>query len=244
MERIKTDEVYVVNQPKHAIISIIFIENPIANLDELYHNQIFKLAENTDVIFIFKSIKGVNPDIFAKLYGACSWIISADSLVRTYLKTIRYSVVIFKNLVGILTFDLKWGLPNNLDITTISAVAGSNIAWPIFPAAHLSSKEMKEIYTIEDEPQLRLLFRKEKKARRNEYSTWKLTSNTVFFRPRLLERFETLSNEYIESFGWDDIGYFIASACEYLGIKRLDFNMFNVNLHQLNNYAIDSEGKE
>ena len=251
MNKIKTNEVYVVNQPKHAIMTLIFID-PQKEITNDRHDLLLRYTENTDVMFIFKNIKGINPDAFTKVYSGCSWIVSDKILTRTFIKAITYSIIIFKEVVGFLTFDLsdfrvRW--PNNgdgdlLDIPKLRQIASSTISCPIFEASHLDSSEMREIYSTEgkyvDTGKLNFPWKRPIEKRR-EYTTWKKTSFTAFFRPSLFEKFNTLSDDYIDSFTWDNIKYFLASSCEYLGIKRLGYEVFNLNVNRLSEY-VDSEG--
>lgn len=245
MKHIKKDEVYVINQPKHAIMSLVFIDPESkrqysSNFMQENHNWILELAENTDVMFIFKSMGGIDPDVFSKVYGASSWIVSDKNLARTYIKAITYSIVIFKKLVGFLTVDNSDEL-SRLSIAQLSKIAGSGINWPIFEATHLDSEEMFEIYKKEGSSKPWLLSKDDKPER--EYTTWKMTSRSAFFRPLLFEKLDTLSDEYVDSFTWNHIKYFLASACEYLGIKRIDRDLFSLDVNRLS-YYVDSEGKE
>ena len=245
MKHIKKDEVYVINQPKHAIMSLVFVDPESkrqynSNFMQENHNRILELAENTDVMFIFKSMGGIDPDVFSKVYGASAWIVSDKNLARTYIKAITYSIVIFKKLVGFLTVDNSDEL-SRLSIAQLSKIAGSGINWPIFEATHLDSEEMFEIYKKEGSSKP-WLFSKDDKPER-EYTTWKMISRSAFFRPSLFEKLDTLSDEYVDSFTWNHIKYFLASACEYLGIKRINQDLFSLDVNRLSYYA-DSEGKE
>ena len=70
-----------------------------------------------------------------------------------------------------------------------------------------------------------------------------MVSNVAFFRPSLFEKLDSLEDEYVDSFTWDHIRYFLASACEYLGIKRIDHDMFYLNVNRISDY-VSSEGEE
>ena len=246
MKHIKKDEVYVINQPKHAIMSLVFIDPNSSNKYEsnfmsTNHENILKLAENTDVMFIFKNINGINPDVFSKVYGACSWIISEKNLARTFIKAIAYSIIIFKKLSGFLTLDVSDNF-GKINIDLLNEVAGSAVSWPIFEAKHLNSDEMFEIYKTENTSTSVWNWFKDSTPER-EYTTWKMVSNVAFFRPSLFEKLDSLEDEYVDSFTWDHIRYFLASACEYLGIKRIDHDMFYLNVNRISDY-VSSEGEE
>ena len=246
MKRIKKDEVYVVNQPKHAIMSLIFVEPKKkdryeANFMCSNHDNVLRLAENTDVMFIFKNIDGIDPDVFSKVYGACAWIVSEKNLARTFIKAIAYSIIIFKRLSGFLTIDVADKL-ERLSIDQLNEIAGSAATRPIFAARQLDSDEMFEIYRKDDTPRPWWTWGQNSGPTR-EYTTWKMTTNAAFFRPSLFEKLDSLSDEYVDSFTWDHIRYFLASACEYLGVKRIDHNMFLLNVNRLSDY-VDTEGKE
>lgn len=246
MNKIKTNEVYVINQPKHSIMTFIFID-PKLELMETCHSLILKLAENSDIMFIFKSIRGIDPDAFSKVYGACSWIVSDKIVAKTFVKAFAYSIAVFKDFVGFLTFDnystnsIKYCMSDS-DIERLVQVAGSGITRPIFSASHLNVEEMYDIYRTDNIPEPILPWKKRPDVRR-EYTTWKMTSESAFFRPSLFEKLNTLSEDYIDSFTWESIRYFIASACEYLGIKRLNYSVFDLNINRLSDY-VDAEGKK
>lgn len=249
MEKIKVNEVYVVNQPKHAIMTFAFID-PKKDLMEGCHELLLKLSENTDIMFIFKSVDGINPDAFAKVYGACAWIISDKILAKTYIKAISYAIIIFKDLVGFLTLDNCSGFNNYgdkayFDMTLLKEIAASALSYPIFEATHLNSSEMYEIYKTGGNGSNKKFpnFPWSREEKRREYTTWKMTSRTAFFRPSLFEKLSTLSEDYIESFTWDNIKYFLASACEYLGVKRINHEIFELNVNRLSDY-VDSAGKK
>jgi hypothetical protein len=251
MKKVKTNEVYVVNQPKHAIMTFMFID-PKEELLYSCHELILKFSENTDVIFIFKNINGIDPDAFAKVYGGCSWIVSDKNLTKTFIKTLTYAIIIFKDPVGFLTFDIAdyrlncYYSVNSMEISKLEQVAASSISWPIFEASHLSGDEMYEIYSrnnkSEDNNFISFPWTKPVEKRR-EYTTWKMTSFTAFFRPSLFEKLNTLSDDYIESFTWNNIKYFLASACEYLGMKRINYDIFSLNVNKLSDY-VSTEGEK
>jgi hypothetical protein len=251
MNKIKTNEVYVVNQPKHAIMTFIFVD-PKEEITSNSHNLILNFSENTDVMFIFKNIVGIDPDAFTKVYGGCSWIVADKILSRTFIKAITYSIVIFKDVVGFLTFDLsdytgQYGsISSFFDISKLRQVVSSSISCPIFNASHLDSSEMREIYSTEgkyvDTGKLNFPWKRPVEKRR-EYTTWKKTSFTAFFRPSLFEKLNMLSDDYIDSFTWNNIKYFLASACEYLGINRIKYDVFELNVNRLSDY-VDSEGQK
>lgn len=248
MKKIKKDEVYVVNQPKHSIMSFVFVDP--THKDRNWstfmsncHDTVLKLAEETDVMFIFKNTEGINPDTFSKVYGASSWIIAEDNLAKTYLKAISYAIIIFKDPVGFLTLDTTDYL-YTIDINKIRQVAGSSLSWPIFKAKHLDSDEMYAIYKKDDLAKPWWTWgQKRRNGTEREYTTWKMTSDLAFFRPSLFSKLDSLSDEYVNSFTWNHIGYFLASSCEYLGIKRIDYSICDLNVNRLSDY-VDAEGKE
>ena len=248
MKRIKKDEVYVVNQPKHSIMSFVFVDPTRRgkNLNSFMsnsHDTTLELAEETDVMFIFKNIEGIDPDVFSKLYGASSWIITKGNLARTYIKALSYAIIIFKDPVGFLTWDTADFEYRLIDMELIRAVAGSSLSWPIFKAKHLDSDEMYNIYAKDNTLRPWWTWGQKINKPDREYTTWKMTSNVAFFRPSLFSKLSTLSEEYIDSFTWDHIRYFLGSACEYLGVKRLGYSLNELNINKIADY-VGAERKE
>ena len=177
-------------------------------------------------------------------------LISDKILAKTYIKAITYAIIIFKDLVGFLTLDNCSGFSNYgdkvyFDMTLLKEIASSALSYPIFEATHLSSSEMFEIYRTGQPQETKKfpVFPWSRGERGREYTTWKMTSRTAFFRPSLFEKLSTLSEDYIESFTWNNIKYFLASACEYLGVKRINHEIFELNVNRLSDY-VDAAGKK
>ena len=241
MKNFYTDEVYVVNQPKHSLISIVMVDNLKEDpLRESIHERLFKLSEVSDLFIIFKDVEGIDPDKFAKLYTACAWIVKdmARTEVQTFLKALEYSVVVFNSHAGYLAFEAeKIKDVYEVDNEQLEEINASGLNWPIFKAQRLDADEMHRIYTINEERGFfRNIFGTDEERR--EYTTWKMTSSIAFFRPWLVPRFMDLNEDYINSFTWKDIKYFLASACEYLGIKRIEADIFSLDINKIRN---DSE---
>lgn len=237
MKKYYTDEVYVVNQPKHSLISVVLVDRLNYPVRDITHNRLFKLSEISDLFIVFKDARGIDPDKFAKLYTACAWIVKdvVKTEVETFLKALEYSMVIFDSHAGYLTFELDC-LPDMSNMK-LEEIVASGINWPIFEAKRLSANEMHDIYEVEED---RSLFQKlfNTDDGRREYTTWKMTSYVAFFRPWLIPRFMDLSEDYIRSFTWGDIKYFMASACEYLGVNRIDSDIYDLDINKIRN---DSE---
>ena len=223
-KKFKTDEVYVVNQPKHSSVAIVLVDNLSYPPREETTERLFKLSEVSDIFLIFKDPSGIDPDKFAKLHTACSWIIVGDLLPRTFLKAIEYTTEVFKSHAGFLVFELE-KIPE-IKTSRVEEVVGSGINWPIFRARRLGAEEMHRIYTLQD----RSIFEKDK---RREYSTWMVLSPITFFRPSLVPRLLSLQEDYINSFTWPEICYFLGSACEYLGVKRIEADLFELDINKL-----------
>lgn len=156
MNKIK-DEVFVINQPSHALLSIIFLDSEFP-LAEGVHNNIFKLCDISDVVFIFSdkyfSSKRVNKMKFSSIYKSCCWINSKDSLPATLLKFFEYDFEIFKNHVGYMIMnssDLgKVDIDEKL-INNTNKFMREDINNPIFKIKTKTSEEMLDIYGLDED---------------------------------------------------------------------------------------------
>ena len=225
-----TNEVFVVNQPSHSILSIVFVNNSKYPLSEESHNRLYELSKFSDLFFVFKSwSKEINLDKFSNLYSGCAWIVADGSLVETFLKVGLYSTSIFKCHTGTLVFP---DINDLVEITEkesgrIQAVNMSSMSDPILKLSRLTAAELFDIYKT---PKTLL----GKDSNSGKYTIWKNESKIVFFRPSLFNKFsDTLSDEYIRSFSWSDIGYFIASGIRRLGLETTEADITNLEVGKL-----------
>ena len=154
MTRNEKDVIYLMNQPKHSILSIVVLKD-IFPLSEKIHEVIEKLLEKSDVILVysekyFPNINKINKDRFANIYRVNGWISSDNNLAKTIISVLSYSLNIFKShttFVLVNSDDLE-DYDNNLleNIQTASLT----ISRPVFKTKRLSSDQYYQIYKEDD----------------------------------------------------------------------------------------------
>ena len=232
MKRIeKENGMFVVNQPTHAIMSIVFIGTSEYPLTESIHDDLYELSTFSDIVFIFykDGAKGINKDRFCNLYSGSAWVEESKSIVKSLLFVGEYDKNIFQNHTGYLIFNDIRSIPHISDKNKekILSIVSSGTNDPILSLTRLSAEELCAIYSEPSDISswiTRPINKSDKK-----YTIWKSTSDIIFLRPALVSEFNTLSPEYKDSFSWDDIRYFIASAIKRLGKDNIDSNIFSVN---------------
>ena len=239
------DEMYVVNQPRKSIVSLVLFDE---NITDEIHNNIVKLNEISDVIFIFsKDYKRIDKNKLTSLYGACAWIESYDNLGFTLFKVLSYCVEIFRvhnsfllmnmcNLVGI---DDKF-------FNNIKSVNSSSITKPIFKLRQLSAEDYKQIYTKKEVgrgsflDRIRKLFgvgdELENENKDNMFCSY--TSDSValvYFRPIITKMIEFNNNNvYSELFdNMSDCRYLFASMTKYMNLDIKDCSIENLAIGKL-----------
>lgn len=233
---IEKDAVYINQQPKHSLLSIVVVGDNFPQPQEV-HEGLFNLSGISDVIFIFSdkyfhSSKNCQKSKFVSLYNACGYIDSYSSLPETLLQVFMYDKEIFKCHTGIALMN-SWNIGSNISL--LEKINASNIKKPIYKPRHLNSEEYFDIYkkvekinwigkekTLEDDTV-------------NMYSTHGTESNVVFLRPDIINLILKFDKEpglknYISSFDNSDLRYFIASTLNYLGIEALGINIGEVEI--------------
>ena len=210
------NEVYIVNQPKKSILSIVFIGKNEYPLPKDIHDRLYDLSGVSDLFFIFHNggNRGINEDKFCNLYSGCGWIIAGDVLPQTFLKVGEYSSNIFKCHTGFLVISSIYDIPGIKEIEErIVSINSGGLVEPIFKERRLGSDEMYKIY---NSPTDIGSFLNKTPGNDKKYSSWTSESSIIFLRPDILEKLKTLGEDYNKTFTWTDIRYFIAS-----GVKRL-----------------------
>ena len=80
------EEMYVVNQPRHLMISIILMDYDYYPLPDNIHTGLCKLSEISDIVFIFSDSHFDNSKIskekITTLYQACAFIDSSGNPIN------------------------------------------------------------------------------------------------------------------------------------------------------------------
>lgn len=245
MSKFNKDEIYVINQPKHSIVSLVLFDEYI---NEERHSNITKLNEISDVIFIFSGdYKKINKNKLTSLYNSCGWIESYDNLGFTLFKTLDYCINIFQchstfllmNMFDLININEKF-------FDNIESVNGSSIVKPIFKLKQLSAEDYKRIYIrkeINNDSflnKIRKLFKLQDELEEenddNMFCSYTSDSKAlVFIRPTIIKLIEFNNNNiYSELFNnKTDCRYLFASMTKYLNIEIIDCNIEDLKIGKL-----------
>ena len=229
------NEVFVLRQPKSAVLAVIMINPESYPLLEDYHKELLRLGESgIDTMFLFSAAtpKKISMKRFSSLYRAGSWISGkGSSLQRTLLGALEYEKHIFQEHSGIAVCRLSDISESGLPDMECLKVSGLAVRGPVMKRSALSSLELYGIYS-NPEPSGRSLFKKRQDPSEvctNMYCTHTSTSPCIFFRPSLVDKILALGDEFIDSFNLEsDPRPFLASAITYSGTDFLDMNVENV----------------
>ena len=158
-EKIKKDEMYVVNQPKHLLLSVVLMDYEKYPLPDDIHNGLCELSEISDMIFIFSDNhfdnSGIHKSKITSLYQGCAFIDSSGKLPRTFFKALLYDKEIFSKHLGTSIIRCQ-DLSNCLDIKNklfenLIKVNQSKVNKPIFNIYRLSSNDIYNFYKDEND---------------------------------------------------------------------------------------------
>lgn len=239
------DEMYVVNQPRKSIVSLVLFDE---NITDEIHENIIKLNEISDVIFIFsREYKRIDKNKLTSLYNGCAWIESYDNLGFTFFKVLDYCVQIFRmhNSFLLINMNNLVGIGDKF-FDNIKSVNSSSITKPIFKLRQLSAGDYKQIYTRKEISEdsfldkVRRFFgvydELEEENEDNMFCSY--TSDSValvYFRPTILKMIEFNSeNVYSELFdNMSDCRYLFASMTKYLNLDIIDCSIENLAIGKL-----------
>ena len=252
--------VFVVNQPKHLIATIIVIDD-VLPLPEPIHKVLCKLSEKTDIMFIFKSpsFNKVHKDKFASLYQGCSWIDSTNELVSISLFNILlYCTKIFNKHLGYLIISSESLLDEKIFsdkfFNNLEQITESTVTKPIYKIRRLSSDELYKFYSksideLNKEEIKNLGFNLFKfllpdiedstdKAIDCRHCTWTSDSNALFLKMKIVENIVIKCStggfkDYIKTFTDNDSRYFIVNLIKLMGIENIDYNLEDLDIKKL-----------
>ena len=229
------DEVYILHQPKHSIISLVLVNKKEFPLTEQEHESLDKLLSFSDVFFIFPSYaKGIKKEKFTSLYEGCGWIEESAGLPETYLHAILYSLEIFECHVGFCISRITDLKPELINPQLTITVTASSINSPIFKIRKLTSPEFYDIYKDTNSG----IF-KSSRDNSNMYSSYTSESPILYFKRSNLGdiinfwRAGEDKIKYINSFTLADPRYFFASICKFLEVKTIDSEIYDLDVRQL-----------
>lgn len=209
------NEIYILNQPKRLLLSIIVVDLPLSKaLEEKIHFNLGWLVDYSDLFFIFSEShfpeqNRVDKMKFTSLYGGCGYIENTkDSISSNLVKILLYD----KEILGDTQNHLGISVSRLSDISelathqfsSIQSIMGSSITRPIYTVRRLSSSELFNIYSlnkIEPENSVQeltgrgifktimraLRVRKKLGNKIGMYSTWHSESPIMYFPKSAIE---------------------------------------------------------
>lgn len=254
------EEIYVINQPKHIIASLILMDTPYP-LEKSVHESLFKLGKISDLIFIFSQqhfpveTASIRKDKFTTLYQGCAFMETGNSgLAEGVMKLLLYCQEVFDKHLGY-NITLCSQLGNITDITTenIVKLQSSAIVKPVFKASRLSAEELYEFYKdSQKEKEVRsmddfcmnIIFSKilgEEFTGTTDcrYCTWKSESPIMFFKNGVIKIIldKVSQDEYkniVKTFTDPDIRYLFANLTELCGISNINYNIDDLEIGKIN----------
>lgn len=260
-EKLNQEAVYVLNQPKHIILSVVVVNCSIPLIDRI-HKDLDKLVKFSDVIFIFcenKFInnKKINKRKFTSLYQACGFIHSSGNLARTLFTVLEYSKEIFKKHIGITISNLDDINFTDTQIKNLIEINGSAVMKPVFKIRRLNSDELFESYGKEFEEYddvelenfkiasfiLKLFNKKKEKEDESDtigmYKCYTSDSRLLYFKNGTINILLNFANDermknYIDSFIDDlDLRGILSSIIKKLNIDNLNQNIEDLEINNL-----------
>lgn len=259
--KIEKDEMYVINQPKHLLLSIILMDNNYYPIQEEIHNNICRLSEVSDIVFIFSdnhfNNSGIYKDKLTSLYQGCAFVDSQGNLPRTIFKVLLYDKEIFSRHIGItisLCQDLIFDDPEKL-IKNLEKVNQSRIVKPIFNIYRLSSDEIYQFYHNEESiienlsdysfwpisnlfPKIKM--EEDRDAVDCRFCTWGSYSKVLYFRNSTINIFleQLVSKEedfykFIDTFTDPNPGYLFSGLVKKNGIECLDYSIEDLEVNEI-----------
>lgn len=253
----KKDEIYVLEQPKHLIQSIIVVDLDEFPVSEKIHDSLGKLSEVSDIIFVFSEFhfsgqKTIVKRKFSSLYQASAYIDSSSNILgNSIFKALLYSREIFDNHLSYTISKLS-DLENveDTEFDGLLKITGSSILKPIYKERKLSNSELYQNYKlIERNVQknigyidfIRWYLLGEDSTEtvisdNRMYSNWYTDSSFMYYRTGTIKLFceKYLSDpEFklrLETFDEDDPKYLFSSITRFMGIEVLSLNIKDVKI--------------
>lgn len=238
----KVNEVYVIEQPKSSLVTVIVVDLPGDKpLPQSVHERLRKLREISDLFFIFPCNLELKECVFLSLYQGCAWLRSLPELGPSLIKSLEYIRNVFSCHAGycitLLSLLETTDIPENLVEINASAIVG-----PIFRIRPLDSEEYFKFWKGEEKksacpknPWWKFWKKKENDDKITveigEHCLYTSTSNFIFMRPRAVKELEGLDKNYVDSFKFtNDPRYLISSAFKKLGTRVLDRDIKDVSI--------------
>ena len=243
------NSVYVINQPKHSLITFIKIDYD-SEVNEDIHNKIDLIQGVSDIMFIFEPevVNTIDPFKFTELYQSASFIVSDGNLHRTLFEAFLYAKEVYETHVSYIVTDiLKLGnvVLGKEELDNIIRLHVSALQKPICKIRRSTFDELRAIYTVseEDTNKGKGFFKRDKETVLNNegrYYTWTCESDLVFIRKvtidLILKEYEnnrdnpdSKINDILDSFkGYTDLGDMLVSYLKRLGVDMIEESIESV----------------
>ena len=247
------DAVYVLEQPKHSIVTVVLVNSAKLPLSNTAHLNIDSLREISDLFFVFSDkfeTRDVDIPKFANLYGACSYICGSGEILGNPIFTaLAYCDSVFQKHYAYLITDsdklTKCGFLQS-KIPSFQGLALMGIQKPVFKIERLGPEELGEIYTIplgakEKSPWWKFWETNEKGTEYYDpqdriWSTHKSPSKILFFKAPVIKAMigtygKKEFNDYVKTFSEEDLTYLFASYIKKMGIENIDNDIQNLEVN-------------
>lgn len=246
-------EVYVLQQPKHHIFSLIVVDDVKSALPQKIHDAILRLAEISDIGFVFNFKKfpnSKNIDIakFSSLYEAKCLIVGDDDYMSLdIMKMLSYCINIFDSTIVHSGFTISrledMALLTDVDFNNLSLINGSTIVRPIYKSRRLTSSEYWRIYStdfIEEKSSFRKIFDRIVQkvvpsfgiigSNCRKFSRWHTDSPILYYRKPTISSMLGTNTEDLKTFIELDPRYMFASLDKMMGNPCLNMNFSEVSI--------------
>ena len=252
MEKFNKDQIYVVNRPNHPIVSIVVSNWETFPVSSKIHDNIIKLSENTDTIFLFSdnlfpSSKRIMKGKFTSLYKGCSFLSSSMELPVSIIKILLYCKEIFNHHLGYLICngsDLENTILDDDFFKKVLEITDSSIVKPIYKLRRLSERELFSYYSRENNDlkmDSRFIERfidrfdnhyyVEKEDVYFKYCNYTTNSTFMYFKNGIVNKILRFNNsfdeliDYSKTFTSSDFRYFLSNLVKVSGIDNLDMDI-------------------
>lgn len=255
---INPDEVYVLHQPKHILMSIVVIGKGTGiPLTEEIQGNLDTLSGMSDVFYVFpengitKKDEYIDPRAFTSLHSGCGFIsCSKLPMIGAILKALHYSTEIFGKHLGYSLTQAEWlvGIGERM-FQNLVEINGSAMMKPVLEITRLGPKVLSQFYIKrEAEDTFRLPW--EKKDNYKYPSEWsgmycKFTSPSkiLFLRNSIVQLilsrygdidFVKFYSTFVDipPYSWD-MRYFIASLLKDMGIDNINNSIEDLEIGKL-----------
>lgn len=257
MTKINKDAVYVLKQPTHAIASIVVVEGDKLPLTEQVHENLDKLNELSDIIFVFSDRLKHDIDMrkFSMLYRACAFTCGSGKIVGDPLvNVISYTQEVFSGKYCTYLITSIDRLDREISLNNVVEFSLAGVNRPILEIDRLTAEELSEIYMFpEDSPAsaagslpfqrlMSVVFSQGLNEDRSN-STHKSKTPIIFISGTTMKNLiDNTPRDYLKTFVEEDYSFFIASLIRKLGIKEISSDILTMTVGKLVEETLE-EGK-